>query len=57
MRFLSRFIARRQLGGLYRLDDRSLNDLGLNRYDLYEARHCRDAAGLLSRRRRERAGA
>jgi len=57
MSFLSGFIARRRMGGLYRLDDRSLNDLGLNRYDLFDARHCRDAVGLLNSRRIERAGA
>lgn len=41
---------------LSELDDRRLSDLGLNRYDLFDARRSgRGASSLLSDRRSERA--
>jgi len=57
MSMLSKFFARHGMNALNGLDDRRLSDLGLNRYDLHDARRSRDAAALLASRRNERAAA
>lgn len=55
MHLFNMFSRRNSLSALSRLDDRRLSDLGLNRYDLFDAGNCRDAAILLADRRNERA--
>ena len=56
MSLFSLFAHQTALRALAALDDRRLSDLGLNRYDLFDARHKgRKAGSLLSQRRNERA--
>jgi hypothetical protein len=55
MNLLSFFTRGASVKALSALDDRRLSDLGLNRYDLFEARGSRCAASLLEIRRSERA--
>lgn len=55
MALLSSFFRRTSLHTLFNLDDRRLSDLGLNRYDLFDAKRSGQGAALLAERRDERA--
>ncbi len=57
MGLFSFFNAKSSLSNLSALDNCRLSDLGLNRYDLFDARHlnAKKAGNFLSERRSERA--
>ncbi len=57
MGLFSRFTNRHLLNELSSFNDARLNDLGLNRYDLLDARHVKSKrlGDFLSKRRAERA--
>lgn len=55
MALLSALIRRASWRNLSNLDDRRLSDLGLNRYDLFDANRSNNGAALLAERRNERA--
>lgn len=58
MSFLNALLRRDTLSALSALDDVRLNDLGLNRQDLADARrHGRNASAFLNARRSERLSA
>jgi len=59
MNLFSIFSRRSSISALSNLDDRRLSDLGLNRYDLFDAQHMNtiNASALLTTRRDERADA
>jgi hypothetical protein len=57
MGIFSNIIRRRSISALSSLDNSRLSDLGLNRYDLFDAGRIapKNVAGLLNQRRSERA--
>ena len=57
MGLFSNITRRKSLNALSALDNSALSDLGLNRYDLFDAKRCapNKIAGFLNQRRSERA--
>lgn len=55
MRIFASLFGNKALSDLSNLDDRRLADLGLCRYDLFDAGRSRNASELLKSRRNERA--